>query len=147
VSATGPEGDKEGSTPAHSTSFLPTNKDTEGAEAPYSQYAPRSVPFYRRPVWLAIALAALVALILAIILPVYFTVIKKNGNSNKVSSNPGSSTTTSGAPRPTSTPVNNGAITGGDGSTVFTGNTSFTYSNAFGGYCEFFSLPRNCLRI
>jgi len=148
LSAMGPEVDREGSTPAHSTALLPTTKDTEGVEAPFSQhYAPRSVPFYRRPVWLAIALAALVALILIIILPVYFTVIKNNGNSNKLSNNSGSGTSTSNAPNPTSTPINAGATTGGDGSTVFTGNTSFTYRNPFGGYCEFFSLPRNCLRI
>jgi hypothetical protein len=138
-SATGPEGDKEASTAAQSTTLLPVHRDA-GVEGLPSQYVSRSVPFYRRPARLAIALGALVALILIIILPVYFTVIKKHGNSTNISSNPGSGTSTSGAPKATGTPVNKGAITGGDGSTVITANGSFTYQNSFGGYCKFLFL-------
>jgi len=139
VSTTGPEVDKEASTPAHSTALLPAGKYSED---PASQYAARSRPFYRRPVWLAIALGALVALILAIILPVYFTVIRKsNNNSNAASNSPGSGSSTSSSAGPTATgspTTPSGAITGGDGSTIISGNTSFVYKNPFGGYCEFF---------
>lgn len=138
VSTTGLEGDKEASTPAHSTALLPAGKYPED---PASQYAARSRPFYRRPVWLAIALGALVALILVIILPVYFTVIhKSNNNSSAVSNSPGSSTSSGARPTPTSNPnTPSGATTGGDGSTIVSGNTSFVYKNPFGGYCEFSS--------
>jgi hypothetical protein len=90
---------------------------------------------------LAIAIAALVVLLLVIIIPV--TVIKHHGNSsNNISNNnnPGSGTSTSAAAKPSGTPTNTGAITGGDGSTIFTSNGSFTYVNSFGGTCEFFSL-------
>jgi len=139
VSATGPEVDKEASTPAHSTALLPAGKYSED---PASHYAARSRPFYRRPVWLAIALGALVALILAVILPVYFTVIRKsNNNSSAASNSPSSSSGTTSSAGPTATGSPNtpsGAITGGDGSTIISGNTSFVYKNPFGGYCEFF---------
>jgi len=147
VSTSGPEVDKESSTPALSTSLLPAGKDSEALP---SEYPARSRPFYRRPVRLAIALGALVALILAIILPVYFTVIhKSNNSSSKISNNPDSGTTSSSAaaPTPSGSPDNptnpntpntpSAATTGGDGSTVTSGNTSFVYSNPFGGYCEF----------
>lgn len=139
VSTTGPEVDKESSTPALSTALLPAGKDSEALP---SQDSARSRPFYRRPVWLAIALGALVALILAIVLPVYFTVIhKSNNSSSKVSNNPTGTSSGTARPTPSGSPNNpnnpSGAITGGNGSTVTSGNTSFVYTNPFGGYCEF----------
>lgn len=146
-STTGPENDKEASTPAQSAALLPAGKDSEGALN--SQQAPRTTPFYRRPVWLALALGALVALILIIILPLYFTVIHKSGGnaSNRTSKNPGSgngnSTNPNGSPK---SPTNSNAISGADGSTIISGNTSFTYRNSFGGTCEFF-LTSNHIHI
>ncbi|KAH9965457.1 glycoside hydrolase [Russula dissimulans] len=136
-SAIGLENDKEGLTPAHSTARLPVAADKDSEAAPW-QPAPSSGPFYRRRTWLAIALGVLVALILVVIIPVYFTVIHKsnNGNQSKIS-NPGSgsaagSSTGPGSPRPTKTPSN--AISGGDGSTItMQGGTQFIYNNSFGG--------------
>lgn len=85
----------------------------------------------RRKLWLAIGAAAIVILVLIVVLPVYFTVIKKrNGGSGGHGS--GGSNGSDGD-LPIAQP--NGAITGGDGSTVYTdGGKSFTYSNKFGGY-------------
>ena len=136
MSTTGPEGDKEASTAAQSTALLPVGRASDDS---HSKYSARPVPFYRRPVWLAIALGALVALILIIILPVYFTVIhKSNNNSTKASKNPGSSTSSGARPTPTGNPnTPSGATTGGNGSTIISGNTSFVYNNPYGGYCEF----------
>jgi len=139
-SATGLENDKEGVTPAHSTALLPVAADKDSEAAPW-QPAPSTRPFYRRPIWLVIALGALVAVILAVILPVYFTVIhKSNGNRSSINK-PGSSSATASStgpssPSPTKTPSN--AITGGDGSTItMKDGTEFIYNNSFGGSCEF----------
>jgi len=141
-SATGPEFDKESFTQAQSATLLPAGKDSEG---PPSQGAPRTRPLYRRPLWLAIAFGTLAALIFAIILPVYFTVIHKSGQSNKLSNNPG--TSSGNKPSPTGNPESpSGATSGGNGSTIISGNTSFVYLNPFGGYCEFL-LTSNYLPI
>jgi hypothetical protein len=143
-SATGQETDKEGFTPGHSTTLLPVGKP-EDSEAPFSFSQPVSRdnrPFYRRPAGLAIALGALVAVILAIALPASLIHKSKHGQSNS-SNNPGNGNGTgSGNGNPTSPKNSSSAITGGDGSTIVSGNTTFVYSNPFGGYCEFFSLPQ-----
>jgi hypothetical protein len=93
----------------------------------------------KRPVvWLG-AIVALVVLILVIILPVYFTVIKKhNQNASAASSGTPQSSGPSGS-------ASSGAITGGDGSIITTETgENFTYSNKFGGFCEstVINLPR-----
>ncbi len=88
-SASGPENEKEGFTPGHSTTVLPVGRpEAEDAEAPPSQPHAGS----------------------------------GNGPSNGNSTSP-------------KNPSN--AITGGDGSTVTSGNTTFVYKNPFGGFCEF----------
>ncbi|PVF96710.1 glycoside hydrolase [Serendipita vermifera] len=71
---------------------------------------------------------ALVVLILVIVLPVYFLVIKKKDSSSRG----GGSGTIGDGDLPVEQP--NGVVTGGDGSTVYTEQGSFTYSNKFGGY-------------
>lgn len=126
-STTGPENEK-GYTPGHSTAYL--GRDSE---APLSQPAPKSRPIYRRPVWLAIAAGALVAVALAVALPLSLS--HKSNHSQSNSNNPGSGGPGNGNPNKPNTTSN--AITGGDGSTITTGNTSFVYKNPFGGYCEF----------
>jgi hypothetical protein len=138
-SAAGQDTDKEGFTPGHSSTLLPVGKP-EDSETPFSQLAPRNVPFYRRPAGLAIALGALVAVILVIALPA--SLIHKSGkHSQSNSSNPGNGNGPGpGNGNPTSPKNTSNAITGGDGSTIVSGNTSFVYKNPFGGYCEFFSL-------
>lgn len=134
-SASGPEQDRDGFTPTQSTTFLPAGKES-GIIPP--QRAIAAKPLYRHPAFWAIVLAALVAIILIVILPVYFVVIRKNNGSNLTTNNNGTTTgngnnngTTGNGNPPTST---SGATSGGDGSTIVSGNTSFTYSNSFGGF-------------
>lgn len=78
------------------------------------------------------AILAAVIVLVAIVVPVYFTVIKPKSSSNAAV--PGA---TSGSPaNPTSTaqPGSSAVVTGGDGSKVTTeSGTTFTYSNSFGG--------------
>lgn len=81
------------------------------------------------------ALAGLVLVIVAVVLGVYFGVIRNHNKSSSATSASGSGSSSSG-PKPTGT---NGpasaVIYGGDGTQVTTdqGNT-FTYNNKFGGY-------------
>ena len=132
-STTGPENDKEGTTPGQSTTLLPVGKE-EGAV--FSQPATRSQPFYRRPAGVAIALGALVVVVLAIALPASL-VHKNKHNGSSSNSNGNGSGSGSGNGNPKSPPNSSNAITGGDGSTITSGNTSFVYKNPFGGICEF----------
>ncbi|KAF8991502.1 glycoside hydrolase superfamily [Cyathus striatus] len=116
---------------------------SEGPPALVSEPPPTSKPKRRRPfLLLAIAVGALIAVILIVILPVYFTVIKpKNrdravtttgsGSSSEGSSAGSSSTAGAEAPQPTPTVL----TTGGDGSTITTEDGSqFVYSNKLGGF-------------
>jgi hypothetical protein len=132
ASATGPEPDKEGATPGESTAFLPAGNDlaTPPQSGPIA-----TTPFRRRPVRWAVALAALVAVVLAAFIPVYLTVIHKShgGKSNNAVNGGSGSGSGSGSGNPGST---TDATSGGNGSTIISGNTSFTYSNPFGGYCK-----------
>ena len=97
----------------------------------------RRTPLFRRPVFWSAVAAAIVALALVVVLPVYFTVIKpkKLGGGG----GPGGGNGGSDPGNPTTT---NGLTTGGDGSTVTTENgTEFTYWNQFGGFCAWGPLP------
>ena len=102
-------------------------------------------PLYKRPwFWLATA-AGLAVVVLAVVLPVYFVVIKPDRDHHSTSSG-ASSTSSSGSSGDSGTSGNSGTTgssnpqtltTGGDGSTVTTDDgTTFTYKNPFGGYCE-----------
>jgi hypothetical protein len=95
---------------------------------------------------ISIGIAILAAVILAVILPVYFTVIKPKQQNNHVNSSSGSSGP--GTENPAGEgPIGGGkddpasptgATSGGDGSTVIAEDGStFTYENKFGGFCEF----------
>jgi hypothetical protein len=85
------------------------------------------------------ALAGLVVVIAAVVLGVYFGVIRNNKKSSSATSANGSGSSSSSGPKPTGTKGSNGptsaVVYGGDGTQVTTdqGNT-FTYSNKFGGY-------------
>jgi glucan 1,3-beta-glucosidase len=133
-SATGPENEKA-FTPGQSTTHLQVGKD---AEAPLSQPVPTTRPIYRRPVWLAIAAGAIVAVILAVALPVSLSHKTKHTQSNNSGNKPSGNGTGPGNPNSPNNTSN--AITGGDGSTITSGNTSFVYKNPYGGYCEFLFL-------
>jgi len=137
------------STPFGSGTLLPVTKDEdyteEGKDDPAPPLSPKSK---RRPLLLLlVGLVALIVLVLAIMLPVYFTVIKpqKTGSSQSTSHTGGNGTPTNstggggGGPSPTPTPPSStDAITGGDGSTVKASDGStFTYNNKLGGICEF----------
>lgn len=84
-----------------------------------------------RPIFWLIAILAFAVVVLAIILPVYFLVIKPHSSH---------SSSTSGGPSGTGGPGSSGndLTTGGNGSRVTTSDgTTFTYINNFGGFCEF----------
>ena len=91
----------------------------------------------RRFTWIALFALAIALIVLAVILPVYFTVIKpKNLSSNGPGSSSGSGGSGSGSGPPIQSP--GGATTGGNGSIVTTSDGStFTYINPFGGYCKY----------
>lgn len=88
---------------------------------------------------LIFAALALAIIILAVILPVYFTVIKPKNSHDSPASVPGSvhNPDNHNGSSTGSSPV---LTTGGDGSTVTTDDGStFTYTNKFGGFCEYLS--------
>jgi hypothetical protein len=137
ASTNGPEQSRDGLTPAESTTFLPAGKESETV---LPERAIATKPPYRRPAFLAVAVAALVAIILTIILPVYFVVIHKNKNSSNLANGNGNGSgngSGSGNGNGKNPPSSSNATTGGDGSIIVSGNTSFIYHNSFGGYCEF----------
>lgn len=96
-----------------------------------------------------VGLAVLVVVVLAVILPVYFTVIKPKQNHVNAAAGGSSGGSTGGGSSGgggggTGTGSGTGgnsntlAITGGDGSKITADDgTSFTYNNKFGGYCEY----------
>lgn len=94
----------------------------------------------RRPIiWILVALG-IIALILVIVLPVYFVVVQPRNRNSSTASAP--STEASGETDHNNIPNASPeapvlATTGGDGSEVTDedGN-KFTYRNSFGGYCE-----------
>ncbi|KAI0333479.1 glycoside hydrolase [Cubamyces sp. BRFM 1775] len=82
--------------------------------------------------WLGVGAAAIVVIVLAVILPVYFTVIKKH-NSDSARGGLGGAAGSSGHATNPESPT--GAVTGGDGSTITQSDgTTFTYKNPFGGF-------------
>ena len=89
----------------------------------------------RRFTWITLFALAIPLIVLAVILPVYFTVIKPK---NLLSNGPGSGSGGfgSGSGLPIQSP--GGVTTGGNGSIVTTSDGStFTYINPFGGYCKY----------
>ncbi|KAF8602790.1 glycoside hydrolase [Ceratobasidium sp. AG-I] len=87
----------------------------------------------RRWLWILVAgLLALAVIVVAVIVPVYFKVIKPRNNSTLASS----STPSVPAPTQSGDPgtVPQDATTGGDGSKVITETGSFIYNNSFGGF-------------
>jgi glucan 1,3-beta-glucosidase len=124
--------------------LTPMDKNESGAwDNSYSPPAKRR----RRGLWMLTGAGILVVVVLVVILPVYFTVIRPKQNSESSSSGSGGSN--GGNPgSPT------GAITGGDGSEIkLADGSTFTYKNQFGGFCEFhlYSLAsrgcRRCLNL
>ena len=108
-----------------------------GAASPAPEYLAEKRAAYAPPAakkkrWIWVAGLAGLCLLIAIVVGVYFGVVKK-GNSSGSSSSSDSSSGSSGNSSSGSTSTL--AITGGDGSTVTTeSGTTFTYQNSFGGY-------------
>ncbi|CAE6377290.1 unnamed protein product [Rhizoctonia solani] len=113
---------------------------TEKVVEPLGYAEPSSSGSKKRPLfWTIIVLILLAIIAVAVVIPVYFKVIKPNTNvAASAGSTGGSSTSTSGAAQPTQTskPENPEAlITGGDGSRVTTeSGSTFVYNNTFGGF-------------
>ncbi|KAJ3731574.1 glycoside hydrolase family 5 protein [Lentinula guzmanii] len=126
------------STPNNSSPLLVSNKpESDSFEHELQQTKPGSESKRRRPIILAlVGLGILAVIVLAVILPVYFKVIKPKQNQNDsaspASASAGSSSVGSGSGNPTSP---SGATSGGDGSEIILDDgTTFTYKNSFGGY-------------
>ena len=139
----GTESPRDSFTPSAALSAAPSaaplipesEKGGKSLEANVNDQPERRKSIFKRPLfWLAVA-AVIVVVVLAVILPVYFKVIKTKTNTSS-NENP----TQSNNPTPTGNPGNpnspTGLITGGDGSTITMENgTQFTYHNPFGGFC------------
>jgi glucan 1,3-beta-glucosidase len=128
------------STPYDSGNLLPVTKSesyTEEDSVALPQSSPKAK---RRPLlFLLVGLAALIVVVLAVILPVYFSVIKpRNARTSRLSSNGGDGTP--GGDTSHTPPSSTNAITGGDGSSIKASDgTTFTYNNKLGGICTFIS--------
>ena len=131
-------------TPNDSGMLLANKSEEYAQEDPIPKQAP--APRAKRRTWLFVVLAllGLIIVVLAVILPIVFTVIKPK-NHKSTSTQPSSSSqnpTASAAPTSSgggsgTSPKSAAAITGGDGSTITASDGStFTYSNSFGGICE-----------
>lgn len=123
---------------------VPLEKDEQGPldpSSPLDLHSHRGAGKRRRPWVLVLAAVALIALIIvAVIVPVYFTVIKPHNDKSASSASSASSSasrsgsSTGAAPAPSGT-ASNSALTGGDGSTITTDTGStFVYRNSFGGF-------------
>ncbi|EMD32912.1 glycoside hydrolase family 5 protein [Gelatoporia subvermispora B] len=119
-SSAGPYGDKE----AAAADAAPVTRS----------YGKR--PIWKRPLFWLGAFIALAVVVLAVVLPVWFVVVKPNRDGGSSSSSSSSKQSSSNPESPS------GAVTGGNGSTIVTEDgTSFTYINQFGGF--WVSDPKN----
>jgi glucan 1,3-beta-glucosidase len=120
-------------TPDNSSPLLPASENPEKGGAVYeAQDKGNATPKRRRSTRILFFAFPICLIILAaaVVLPIYFLVIKPGP---RAASSAGSDGGGPGFGSPTST----GAITGGDGSVVTTDNGStFIYNNPFGGFCE-----------
>jgi hypothetical protein len=93
-------------------------------------------PFWRRPLLWVSSLAVLGVIVVAVVVPVYFSVIKPNQrNSTVESGSSGASNGNSGSASGSGSGVDK-ATSGGSGSIVTLSNgTQVTFTNNFGGYC------------
>lgn len=111
----------------------------------------KSQPFYKKPLVWVIAAVGVALVAAAVVVPLYFTVIKPKNNTSVTGGSGGSDNGTNGTnpdDSPTNQPPANG-ISGGDGSTIKTDNGSeFLYTNPYGGICESSSkFPRPALLL
>ncbi|KAJ3970001.1 glycoside hydrolase family 5 protein [Lentinula raphanica] len=125
------------STPNNSSPLLATAKpESDGSEHEFQSAKANLAAKRRKPIILAlIGLGILAIVVLAVILPVYFTVIKPKQDKDDATTSgasAGSGSVGSGSGNPTSP---TGATSGGDGSEIILDDgTTFTYKNPFGGF-------------
>lgn len=116
----------------HEKQLNEASRSPEHPNARWSTSAPKRPIFTRRIFWL-IAFVALLLVAAAVVIPVYFLVIKPQSNSSKSSTGTGTGGGGSGG----GSGSGNSPTTGGNGSLVTTSDgTTFTYINNFGGFCE-----------
>lgn len=117
----------------NSTALLPVAREKDLADADEGDFtAKRPKPLHKKPLIWVLAAVALVLIAVAVVVPVYFTVIKPKNNS--VSGGTGGSSNGGDPNNPTHNPTS--SISGGNGSTITTEDgTQFTYINPFGGIC------------
>lgn len=129
------------STPNNSSPLLASNKP----ESDHGLQQAKSGSGTKRGrliILILVGLGVLAVIVLAVVLPVYFKVIKPRQNQDNLTSgssasgsSAGSGSVGSGSGNPASP---SGATSGGDGSEIIVdGGANFTYKNPFGGYCEF----------
>lgn len=135
--------DSAHSSPTNSATFLPAVNKSEPDGSLHETYRNPSPPRKgRRAILWLVLLAGIIIVVLAVVLPVYFTVIKpKNNTFSSSPTSSGQSSSSGGSPSgsgsPNSGTPSSAITTGGDGSTIKTEDGStFTYTNKFGGYCE-----------
>ncbi|KAI0065416.1 glycoside hydrolase family 5 protein [Artomyces pyxidatus] len=89
----------------------------------------------RRNIIILSVIAGLIVIIVAVVVPLYFAVIKPHSDSSRNAASPsGASTSKSASPTASAVPPKAAVVTGGDGSTVtMDDGTTFQYKNAFGG--------------
>ena len=104
--------------------------------------AKKQKPFHKRPLIWALGAISLALIVAAVVVPVYFTVIKPKNNT--VTGGTGGSDNDDPNTTPTHDPPTS-TNSGGDGSLITAEDgTEFTYSNPYGGICE--STPSFLLR-
>lgn len=109
----------------------------EVGEKYFAGEGPKSKPFHKKPLVWVLAAAAIALIATAVVVPVYFTVIKpKNNTASSPNNNNGTDSNGNGNGTPTHHPPTN-SISGGNGSNITTEDGSqFIYSNPYGGICE-----------
>lgn len=122
----------------NSSANILNKEDTGYPPSPPMEHGSAASRKKKSPVpWIIAGVAGLAIVVVAVVVPIYFTVIKKNNDtaasqSDHAGHNSGSN---SGSNNGDDTGTTKAAITGADGSTVtMEDGTTFTYSNKFGGF-------------
>jgi hypothetical protein len=121
-------------TTPNESALIVTDKESQPENFVTPPSSPSPKPKRRAVLLPLIVSTVLVVLAIAIVVPVYFVVIKpKNNRTSQPSKPPQPTSSSSSSPK---SPNSAGAIWGGDGSTVKASNGStFTYHNKLGGIC------------
>ncbi|KAJ3510567.1 hypothetical protein NLJ89_g4596 [Agrocybe chaxingu] len=141
-SAESPRDSYRQSTPNDSADLLAAKNEPAGEEP--ASLTSETTQAKRRPLLIFLAaLAALIVVVLAVILPVYFTVIKPKNNDNATAVSPTSTVDDPATPTATGTTPPAEPVSGFDGSTVrATDGSTFNYVN---NWDDAVNLPSACV--